>query len=153
MSRPQVKTLTGYKDAKGDIEGRLHTIPGGTPVTYYTSGAAAVSYTTTIATDYPGRPWILRRIEWTSDDTPSDTESVTLTKVAIESSRLYRQAATSSRPDTLLFSHNPAGSSVKNIVNEWEGEGMKFVAGDEVTMAYGNTGTDAIAIEVTVEIL
>jgi hypothetical protein len=130
------------KDAIGDRDGRLHVVTGGTPVIFSTTGAAAISLTTSIGANYH-RPSRLKRLAVTFSAAPTTSESLTVTHTVY---------ASGSRPSPVIYTVNPAALGATSIVYIWEG-GYELGLGDELVLAYTNTNTKTIKAELVLEVL
>ncbi len=117
------------------------------PSTYVfpVTGAAAISQATTMAADFPKRPWRLKQVSATFSTAPTTSENLTLTQ---NPGRKF-----ANRPSTVLYSVNPASPSATSVINIWESGGLRMQAGDEITLAYTNTDTRTVKAEIVVEVL
>jgi len=146
MSDTRIKTATGqWRDALGTIDGRMATVQGGIQKIYTTTGAAAISKTTTLKTDFPGREWILKRISVTFSTAPTTAGNLTVTQNSSNSP--------GTRPDTVIFSQDPSATSATSILQIWEEGGLRLPPLDEVTLAYTNTDTRTVTAEIIVEVI
>ena len=82
----------------------------------------------------PGVRFRLLRIEAHWSAAPSDSENFTVTL----------DAGNGSAYDTLIDSVNPSSGSQTDLIFTY-GEGYEYEAGDEIDIAYTNTGTDTIS--------
>jgi len=82
----------------------------------------------------PNAPFRLIRIELNVDDTPTDSEDLTVTL----------DAGDGSAYDTVLYTRDLSVGSVTDLVIPF-GEGYEFESDDEIDLAYDNTGRDTIS--------
>jgi len=90
----------------------------------------------------PQSPFRLHRVEANLDDTPTDTENFTVTLDSVHGSAY----------DTVLLSIDLAAASAADLVRTF-GQGFEFEEGDEIDIAYANTGDDTISIRAVYELL
>ncbi len=90
----------------------------------------------------PQAPFRLLRVEANVDDTPTDTESFTITL----------DSGISSAYDTILFSQDLASGSIQDLIVIF-GLGYEYEKDDEIDIAYANTGDDTVSIRAVYELL
>ncbi len=141
-------TKEQWQDLRVDDDRRLLVNAENGKITklYSITGAAAISKATTVATDYPGRNWRLKKLEVTFSTAPTTSENLTVTRTTLGS-------VPNTRPLTVVFSVDPSAISATSILQIWEDGGIDMRAGDEVTMAYTNTDTRTIKADLEVEVL
>ena len=90
----------------------------------------------------PQAPFRLLRVEFNVDDTPTDSESLTITCDSVHGASY----------DVILYSRDLSVGSVQDGVIPF-GIGYEFEEGDEIDIAYGNTGDDTVSIRAVYELL
>ena len=90
----------------------------------------------------PKAPFRLLRVEFNVDDTPTDSESLTITCDSVHGS-IY---------DVVFYTRNLSVGSVQDGVVPF-GLGYEFEKGDEIDIAYANTGDDTVSIRAVYELL
>ena len=142
MADIRAKSVTGErKEVLSDREGRLLTSSAGLIKVYSTTGAAAISLTTTVGADY-ARPYNLKRVALTFSTAPTTSESITLTHNTYDGRR----------PSPVIFSNNPSLAAATSVVNIWDGD-YRIPVGDELVLAFTNTDTRTIKAEIMVEVI
>jgi hypothetical protein len=145
MSDTRVKAPNGWKDAKGEDDGRtVVKIVNGQIKTYSaTVTTGAFTTTTTLGNDFPGHSWRLKHIAVTFSTAPTTSQSLTLTLVS----------PNPARPDTVLFSTDPSVTSATSVLNTWAEDELRLEYGQEVTLAFTNTDNRTIKAEIAVEVI
>lgn len=137
--------LNQWIDQAGDRDGRALVVEGGKMEVFSTTGAAAISLTTTMKNRTNGRPWRLRRVSATFSTAPTTSENFTITHV--------NGGETGARPLTVCFSTDPSVTSATSIEQIFDEGGRLMLPADEVTIAYTNTDTRTIKVEAICEVL
>ena len=90
----------------------------------------------------PRAPFRLLRVEGNVDDTPTDSENFTITL----------DSGISAAYDTVLFSQDLSSGSIQDLIVIF-GQGYEYEKGDEIDIAYANTGDDTVSIRAVYELL